>query len=58
MSKLRSFANFIKFFFNDIREDWHTMDRKILRIAAGIAGFVIAALFWLYFFQSSSPFGF
>ena len=58
MSKLRSFASFMKFFFNDVREDWYVMDRKLLRIAAGAVGFVIAALFWLYFFQSSSPFGF
>ncbi|MFH0836668.1 MAG: hypothetical protein V1870_00915 [Candidatus Aenigmatarchaeota archaeon] len=58
MSKFKSLIDFMKYFFHDVREEWYTMDRKLLRIGAGVAGFVIAAIFWLYFFQSSSPFGF
>ncbi|MFH1631250.1 MAG: hypothetical protein ABIA21_03475 [Candidatus Aenigmatarchaeota archaeon] len=58
MSKLKSFAEFCRLFFAGIKEDWIMMDRKLLRIAAFVITFVLAGLFYLYFFQNTSPFGF
>ena len=61
-SKLKKIKNFIKgtlkVFWGMTKEDWSQMEHKLLRIIFGIIGFVIAALFWFYFFRHINPFGF
>ena len=57
MSKVRSIASFMKMFAADLKEEWNEMDHKLVKIAMGVVIFVIAGLFWLYFFQNTSPFG-
>ena len=41
-----------------LKEEWIEMDHKLIRIATGVLIFVLSALFWLYFFKSTSPFHF
>jgi len=58
MSKIRSLLSFMKMLFIDLKEEWIEMDHKLIRIATGVLIFVLSALFWLYFFKSTSPFHF
>jgi hypothetical protein len=58
MGKLKSCGEFLKIFFSDLKEDWDYTDKKLLKIIIFAATFALSALFWLYFFQSSSPFSF
>jgi hypothetical protein len=58
MGKLRSIGNFVMFFFNDLLQELKEMDRKVLRLGIGAVAFILSAIFWLFFFQNTSPFGF
>lgn len=54
-SKLDSFKGFIRTFFWLAREEWTELDHKVVRIAFGVVGFVVMALFWLYFLRNITP---
>ncbi|MBI4894995.1 MAG: hypothetical protein HY831_00745 [Candidatus Aenigmarchaeota archaeon] len=56
MSKLRSIASFLKMFAADLKEEWDQMEHKFIKIVIGGTIFIVTGLFWLYFFQHSSPF--
>jgi hypothetical protein len=56
VSKLNSFIGFLKTFWQMAKDDWQELDHKLPRIAAGAISFIVVALFWLYFFNGSSPF--
>jgi len=56
MPKIRSFFEFVKFFFSDVSEEWRDMDHKLVKIAVSAASFIFWAFLWLYFFRSSTPF--
>ena len=58
MSKIKSFTSFMKMFLGHIKEDWNEMDHKFIRIVIGGTVFILSALFWLYFFNSTTPFKF
>ena len=57
MSKIESIKGFLKTFLWLSGSEWKEMDRRLIRIAVSITTFVVSALFWLYFFRSSTPFG-
>jgi hypothetical protein len=57
MPKVKSLAGFIGTFWQMFKEDFDAMDHKLLRIAISVGTFIIMALFWLYFFGSTTPFG-
>ena len=57
MSKIKSFADFIKMFAGHLREEWNEMDHKLVKIVVGSVIFIVSGLFWLYFFQHSNPLG-
>lgn len=56
MSKVESIKGILKTFFWLTREELDTMDHKLLRVAFGILGFAVAALFWYFVFSRISPF--
>ena len=58
MSKWQSIKGVFQTFFQISKEDWGEMDHKLLRIASGIIGFAIAAVFWFYLFRHIMPFHF
>jgi len=58
MGKLKNIAGFLRVFWKQAKEDWEEMDHKLIRIIVTAITFAAAALFWLYFFKNSSPFGF
>jgi len=55
MSKFQTIKGIMKTFFHITKEDWNEMDHKLIRLAAGAAGFIIMALVWFYFLRSISP---
>jgi hypothetical protein len=57
MSKIETLKGFVRTFFWLTGAEWKEMDRKLVRIGVGIVTFAVSALFWLYFFRSSTPFG-
>ena len=56
MSRTEDLKGILKVFWSLLKEDFDEMDHKLLRIAAGIIGFVISAIFWFYVFRRFSPF--
>lgn len=56
MSKLRTIGGIFKVFLQDVKEDWNLMDHKLIRIGAGLAGFVLMAAFWYLFLRNTMPF--
>ncbi len=56
MSKISGIKGVFRTFWEMTKEDWHLMDRKLFRIIAAAISFLIAALFWLYFFSNVRPF--
>lgn len=57
VSRIQTIKGVLKTFWWLTASEWKEMDRRLLRIAVGITTFVASALFWLYFFRSSTPFG-
>lgn len=58
MSRIRAVKGVLKILWQNAAEDFEQMDHKLLRIGIGAAAFIFWGLFWLYFLQSTSPFGF
>ena len=56
MSKVESIKGVLKTFFWLSKEEFDTMDHKMLRIAFGIVGFAVAAAFWYFVFSKFAPF--
>lgn len=56
MSKLAAIRGVLKTFWDMMLEDWRMTDRKLFRIIAAAISFLIAAIFWLYFFSNIRPF--
>jgi hypothetical protein len=56
MSKLAAIKGVFRTFWDMALEDWRLTDRKLFRIIAAAVSFIIAALFWLYFFSNIRPF--
>ena len=55
MGKVDSLKGFMRTFFWLTREEWQETDRKLYRIAFGVTGFVLSALFWFYFLRHIFP---
>ena len=56
MSKIQTIKGILKTFWIMTIEDWDEMDHKLLRIAAGVVGFIIMGLFWFFVLRNISPF--
>lgn len=56
MGKLKSAAGVFKVMWESVKEDWASLDHKLLRIIAGVVGFAIAGLFWYLFLRNITPF--
>jgi phage shock protein PspC (stress-responsive transcriptional regulator) len=56
MSKTETVRGVMATFWQLAKEDWFAMDHKLLRIAAGVGGFTIAALFWYFVLSNIMPF--
>ncbi len=57
MSKIEGIKGFLRTFLWLSTAEWKEMDRKLIRIGVSVVTFIVSALFWLYFFRSSTPFG-
>ena len=55
MGKLRSIKGVLKMFWGMAKEDFNQMDHKLIRITVGAVGFIIAALFWMFFLRKIIP---
>ena len=56
MSRLKTIRGVLDTFWQLTKEEWYVMDHKLMRIATGVVGFVIAVLFWYFFFRNMSIF--
>jgi hypothetical protein len=56
MSKIKIVKGIMTTFWQMAKEDWKLMDHKLIRILMGVVGFVIATLFWYFFFRNITPF--
>lgn len=51
MSLLETVIGVLKTFVKLTKEEWNEMDHKLLRVGAGLVGFLISAAVWYYFFR-------
>ena len=56
MSKLEDAKGIMKVFYEMSKEEFGMMDKKLLRISAGVASFIIAGLVWYLLFRNMAPF--
>jgi len=53
---LKTIKGILKTFWFLTKSDWEELDHKLLRIASSAIGFILMALFWLYFIKNIVPF--
>lgn len=58
MPKIEAVKGVLRTFWRMTKEDFMTMDHKLVRIAVGIITFLVMAFVWFYVFRSISPFKF
>lgn len=51
----RDVRGIMAMFVTQAKEEFDSMDHKLVRIAGGIVSFVIAGLVWMLFFRGFSP---
>lgn len=56
MSRLEDAKGIMKVFYEMSKEEFDMMDKKMLRIFAGMASFIVAGLVWYLLFRNMAPF--
>lgn len=55
-SRISSIKGVLVTFFSIVKQEWEELDHKLIRIIFGSIGFLLAALFSLYFLRAIVPF--
>jgi hypothetical protein len=53
---LKDVKGVIGYFWKDVKEEFRSMDRKLVKIGGGIVGFLVAGAVYFFFFQNFLPF--
>jgi hypothetical protein len=46
----------LRIFVEQAHEEFYYMDKKLIRIGAGVLSFIIAGAIWYFFFRNINPF--